>query len=231
MEVVIMTEIHKTNRYLIFGMMFALLLGLLFSGLPGNAHAADGRTFQNKYLDSRYHHNHYYPARGQEIRAVPRGSHMVSHGGSRYYYSGGIWYHPHGGHYTIIMPPIGLFVPFLPPYYATFWIGGIPYYYANEVYYVQRGNGYEVVEPPQGEATQTNPPVGQMFIYPRQGQSEQQQADDRYACHKWAVEQTGFDPTEPPADAAQSPETFAQKRDDYQRAMAACLEGKGYTVK
>lgn len=34
-----------------------------------------------------------------------------------------------------------------------------------------------------------------LFIYPAAGQSEQQLADDRYACHERAVGESGFDPT------------------------------------
>jgi len=127
------------------------------------------------------------------------------------------------------MPPIGLFVPFLPPYYSTIRLGGIPYYYANEVYYAHSGDGYVVVGPPKEEVSQELPPAEKMFIYPRQGQSEQVQADDRYACHLWAVDQTGFDPTQPPGSSPESQKT--DKRADYQRAMSACLDGRGYTVK
>jgi hypothetical protein len=36
---------------------------------------------------------------------------------------------------------------------------------------------------------------GQMYVYPQKGQSAQQQDKDRYACHSWAVQQTGFDPS------------------------------------
>jgi hypothetical protein len=68
-----------------------------------------------------------------------------------------------------------------------------------------------------------------MFVYPRLGQSEKQQADDRYACHRWAAEQTGFDPTKPQDETAER--RRLEKRADYQRAMAACLDGRGYTVK
>jgi hypothetical protein len=41
----------------------------------------------------------------------------------------------------------------------------------------------------------------QLFIYPQRGQSPQQQQQDRFECHQWAVQQTGFDPmmgTAPP---------------------------------
>lgn len=37
--------------------------------------------------------------------------------------------------------------------------------------------------------------AGQLYIYPSAGQSEQQLADDRYACHADAVTRSGFDPT------------------------------------
>jgi hypothetical protein len=34
-----------------------------------------------------------------------------------------------------------------------------------------------------------------MYIYPSKGQSQEQQDKDRYDCHRWAVQQTGFDPS------------------------------------
>ncbi len=37
----------------------------------------------------------------------------------------------------------------------------------------------------------------QMYIYPSQGQSPEQQNRDRYECHTWSVRQTGIDPTNP----------------------------------
>jgi predicted lipid-binding transport protein (Tim44 family) len=42
-----------------------------------------------------------------------------------------------------------------------------------------------------------------MYIYPSKGQSPEQQSRDRYECHRWAVQQTGVDPTS--AQAAQAP--------------------------
>src|SRR5262245_58710815 len=35
----------------------------------------------------------------------------------------------------------------------------------------------------------------QLFVYPLKGQSPDQQQRDRFECHQWAVQQTGFDPT------------------------------------
>lgn len=47
---------------------------------------------------------------------------------------------------------------------------------------------------------------GGAFVYPKAGQSEQQQSKDRYECHQWAVQQTGFDPsTAPPVATAPPP--------------------------
>jgi hypothetical protein len=34
-----------------------------------------------------------------------------------------------------------------------------------------------------------------MFVYPSKGQNQEQQDKDRYECHRWAVQQTGFDPS------------------------------------
>ena len=37
--------------------------------------------------------------------------------------------------------------------------------------------------------------ITQIYFYPTQGQSTEQQSRDHYACYNWAVEQTGFDPS------------------------------------
>ena len=87
-----------------------------------------------------------------------------------------------------------------------------------------------VVEPPKGEVAEAPPaPAGQLFIYPRNGQNDQQQAKDRYECHSWAVSQVGYDPTQPPGSVPEAQTN--QKRADYQRAMGACFDARGYTTK
>jgi hypothetical protein len=131
----------------------------------------------------------------------------------------------------------------------------------------------------------------QLFIYPQRGQSPQQQQQDRFECHQWAVQQTGFDPMmgaapPPPAPApttgplrgaargaalgavggaiggnagrgaaigagtgavfgtmrrndqilqgqaqqAAHAQQTAQQMENFNRAVAACLSGRGYTV-
>jgi outer membrane lipoprotein SlyB len=39
-------------------------------------------------------------------------------------------------------------------------------------------------------------PVTQVYFYPLQGQSTEQQSRDHYECYNWAVKQTGFDPSQ-----------------------------------
>lgn len=163
---------------------------------------------------------------------------------------------------------------------------------------------------PSGYVVQSHPannpplPTTTVFFYPTQGQSQEQQDRDRYECYRWAVKQTGFDPsqsqlaphqriqvtpTAPPgsdtaagafggavlgsmlsshhddgfgmvfgaitgamigaasdearqqqaakmqqhydAKEAQQFARLEKQSRDYQRAMTACLEGRGYTVR
>ncbi len=70
---------------------------------------------------------------------------------------------------------------------------------------------YETVVPPVGiqdEAGGQGPAASDLIAYPKDGQSAEQLGKDKFECHRWAVGQTGFDPTQ-----------------------AACLEGRGYSVK
>lgn len=135
--------------------------------------------------------------------------------------------------------------------------------------------------------------AAQSFVYPAKGQSPQQQQKDEGECHAWAVQQSKYDPANPPqqAAAAQPPTTAtgtvpgagvrgaargavvgevvggdartgaavgavaargqsrrqnaaqAQQQQQastqnqqagmsaYQKALGACLEGRGYSVK
>jgi hypothetical protein len=188
----------------------------------------------------RFNHDHFYPNRGTFVHELPAQHYDVAFRGGHYFFAGGVWYAPRGGLFVVVAPPFGLFVPVLPPFYTTVWVGGAPYYYADDVYYVYRGPGvgYEVVEPPPGQdAAAAQPPPGpppagpdhQLFIYPRNGQTPEQQSRDQYECHTWASGQTGFDPTAP-SGGVPPPQT-ANARADYNRAMSACLEGRGYTVR
>ena len=132
-------------------------------------------------------------------------------------------------------PPPGLFLTVLPPFYTTVWLAGVPYYYADNVYYQWQpsANGYAVVDPPPGADQPGSPPASaaaeDVFIYPKNGQTQEQQVADQYECHAWSKNQTGFDPTQPGGGVA--PNETGARREQYQRAMTACLEARGYSVK
>lgn len=176
------------------------------------------------HFDQRYHHDHYYPARGYAMPALPTGAVSIRFGGGDYFVHGGVWFRPFGGRFVVTLPPIGIVVPLLPPAHVSLWIGGAPYYYANGVYYAPApGQGYAVVAPPPGaETAQPAAPAPapaasrpDPIIYPRNGQSAAQTEADRQECNRWATTQ--------PAAMADG--------QVFQRATEACLDGRGYTVR
>ena len=188
-----------------------------------------GYSYYGSYTN--YHYN--YPARGYATYQLPYGYRTVNHYGSPYYYHYGSWYRPYGPRFVVVAPPFGIGISVLPPYYSTVWFGSSPYYYADDTYYTYRPERreYVVTEPPRSEVRTEPPSTGsdEVFVYPAQGQTEAQQSADRDECHQWAVGRTGFDPTQPAGNVAQT--DTASKRADYRRAEAACLEGRGYTVR
>jgi hypothetical protein len=120
---------------------------------------------------------------------------------------------------------LGLYFATLPLYYQTYWWDGVPYYYADNTYYVYDPNvkQYETVAPPPGlQAQGQTGGSSELMAYPKNGQSADQQARDKFECHQWAATQSGYDPTTGSAPA--------ERRSDYMRAQAACLEGRGYSV-
>jgi hypothetical protein len=122
----------------------------------------------------------------------------------------------------------GLLFSALPLAYATYYWDGVPYYFADDNYYQWDNSAgeYETVQPPAGvvsEAAAAAPTdaaqpdtQADLYAYPKNGQSATQQAKDRTDCQQWATGQVGADATKHP---------------DYLRAEAACLTGKGYSVR
>jgi Glycine zipper len=51
--------------------------------------------------------------------------------------------------------------------------------------------------PPRPRVVEVPPPRTDIYAYPTNGQSAEQQDRDRYDCLQWAVQQTGFDPSSP----------------------------------
>lgn len=178
----------------------------------------------------------------------PRPGYWVRPWGPRWeprYWGGGYW----GGRFW---PHVYLdwdfpwFVATLPIGYSTYWWSGVPYYYWQGVYYVWSPDygEYVVTDPPPvtgGLAQGAAPPptsaaqaqagdgrgAMSLYVYPKKGQSEQQTENDRYQCHEWSVGQTGYDPS----NTANNTQASTATPENYKRAVTACLEARGYSVR
>lgn len=65
---------------------------------------------------------------------------------------------------------------------------------------------------------------GELVIYPAKGQTPEQQKQDEFECHQWAVEQSGFDPTKNQQVTQQGP---APKGGALRGAAGGALLGAG----
>ena len=201
-------------------------------GFAGGRPSLDGH---GQVLDQRYNHGRYYPPVGTVRPSLSGEYRPYYRGADRYYFNGGIWYAPRGPNFVVVRPPPGLVISVLPPYYSTVWFGGNPYYYADNTYYTWQAdqNGYSVVDPPENADEPSAPPdtplagADDPIVYPKNGQTKDQQAADQFECHSWAKNQTGFDPTQPAGGVAGNPD---RGRANYNRAKSACLQGRGYQV-
>jgi len=195
---------------------------------PGYA-PAPGPVPRGQWWDGAHGHGHYYPVAGWHVNTLPPHVVWAPYHGVRYGYWGGVWYEPYGSSWVVVRPPVGIVIGGLPAFATVVTIGGIGYWYANGVYYREySGGGYEVVPSPiVGAPEGTATTLGRTYVYPKNGQTAEKQASDEYECHRWAVNQTGFDPTA----AATGQTTVSTQRSDYVRAQNACLEGRGYTVR
>jgi Family of unknown function (DUF6515) len=220
---------------------------------PGQSGGGRDYHYDGRHASHSPGYNHYYPASygryghyaygGHPAYYAPRVIHRpVSYyhpiyvGGAPYYYYGGYYYRPYYDNFWIsVTAPIGAHVGVLPAGYVSFGYGGYNYFHVNATYYLydQPSRQYVVVEPPPGGAPGEVASGGgyagyegtseEIFVYPAQGQSAEQTDRDRYECHMWAVSQTGVDPS--------TGDTDDRERADYRRALTACLDGRGYTVR
>jgi hypothetical protein len=195
----------------------------------------DGRVHSAPRFDGRPafrpgDHNHSWrPGFNRPIHSIGVG------GRPRYwrggYFHGYFWPRAHYHHGFV------RFVTVLPAFYSTYWFAGVPYYYWDDTYYTwsPAEYGYVATDPPPavdddasdtGSAVPESSDSSSVYIYPKNGQSEEQTATDRYECHQWAAGQTGFDPTSGVDQSAGS-----SGPDDYRRAMIACLDGRGYSAR
>lgn len=55
---------------------------------------------------------------------------------------------------------------------------------------------YRMVSRPEPEVASESSwvPLTQLYFYPKEGQTTEQQSRDHFECYNWAVKQTGFDP-------------------------------------
>lgn len=211
--------------------------GTQFRSAPGSRYShAPGRVSSSPRFDSR---PAYRPGVGGRNYSRP-GFHRPIHGigvGARPRYWAGGYYHGYYWPRAHYRQGYVRFVTVLPAYYSTFWFAGVPYYYWNDIYYTWSPSeyGYVATDPPpvvdddssdSGSAQPESSDSSSLYIYPRNGQSEEQTATDRYECHQWAAGQTGFDPTRGADQSAGS-----TGPDDYRRAMIACLDARGYSAR
>ncbi len=170
------------------------------------------------------------PAHPRVLPALPPAHRVIPYRGTPYYFSGNLWYRPVPSGFALAMPPIGFVTPVLPSYYSRLAAGGIVYYVADGVYYRHSPQGYVVVEPPAlASGGFEVPGMPRLYVYPRNGQSAEQLASDRYECHVWAIGETGFDPTV--SGGGIDPSQLAAGQAEYRRALEACLDARGYTVR
>jgi hypothetical protein len=82
-----------------------------------------------------------------------------------------------------------------------------------------------------------------LSVFQKEGASEEEQSSDRFECHRFAVQQTGFDPAiRPPDDhppmrpedkaelqARQSVERRKQQL-KYNEVLKRCMKNRGYAI-
>jgi hypothetical protein len=160
---------------------------------------------------------------GVRLLSLPARYSRVMIGTSVYYYSDGVYFVGEKGAYVVVVAPIGARVGLLPYGFRSIYLGSRRYFHVNSTYYIYAPatRDYVVVkapvDAPQGSQTTD------MVVYPANGQSDEQIDKDRYECHKWAMNDSGFDPSTQQADSL-------SESDRYNRAIKACLTGRGYTI-
>jgi hypothetical protein len=65
----------------------------------------------------------------------------------------------------------------------------------------------------------------EVFVYPKQGQSQDAFGRDQFECHKWAEGQTGFNPSQPQVAAAPMPEQGGAIRGGARGAALGAIGG------
>jgi hypothetical protein len=188
---------------------------------PGNAYWHGGRYWYGGYWHGTFWpHVWFNPGFAWYLPILPLGYATFWWGGSPYYYYNNLYYTWNPGYngYVVTDPP-----PTDGEAPASDNSG-------------DADNSYSSAAPDSTQAAPMGAPgtpapmsapmgggSGQVYLYPRNGQSDSQTQSDRFECHSWAVNQTGFDPTRSAGQSGTSA--------DYRRAMIACLDARGYSAR
>ena len=161
---------------------------------------------------------------GMRLLTLPARYHAMTVASQTYYYADGVYLIRRGNEYVVVSAPLGARLTVLPYGFRSFWIGPRRFFAFNSIYYVYEAGTkeYVVVEKPEGAET-ADIATPELVIYPNADQSNEQLTQDRYDCHVWSIEETGFDPIAQHSEATTG-------ADHYNRAMKACLAGKNYSV-
>jgi hypothetical protein len=165
-------------------------------------------------------HVWYYPGWSWFLPVLPLGYATFWWGGVPYYYSNSLYYTWNPGYngYVVSDPP--------PSAGDEDSAGSAAGDYDQAAPAPAPGvapNGAGAAIPPNGAINGSTRAAGDVYLYPRNGQSDAQSQNDRYECHSWAVNQTGFDPTRSTQQGGNAA--------DYRRAMIACLDARGYSAR
>jgi len=69
----------------------------------------------------------------------------------QYYYDNGVYYQPYNGGYTVVAPPVGAVVNYVPSgYQVVQGADGAQYYYYGGAFYIPQGGSFRVVPAPTG---------------------------------------------------------------------------------
>jgi len=194
------------------------------------------------YSSNRYDNRSYQTNRSSYNSSYDRTRyHPLSVKGSNYFYRDGRYYRYQSGRYLSVNAPIGARVSFLPTSAVSISYGNHRYFRVGLTWYLGHNNYYEVIERPpvvvERQVIVQEPQYSeqasyetsydeqrvQLVIYPANGQSENQQDRDNYECYRWSRDESSYDPTEPYQDL--------NNKEVYIRAMTACMESRGYTVR
>jgi hypothetical protein len=181
---------------------------------PGTAYWHGGHAWYGGYWNGAYWpHVWYHPGYAWWLPVLPIGYATYWWAGTPYYYWNNVYYAWSPGYNGYVVTD--------PPPVATD---------SADASADANADQYEQAAPPPAQYSDQAPPpapaggsTADLYLYPRNGQSEAQQQNDRYECHSWAVSQTGFDPTRSGAQAGSQAQ--------YRQAMIACLDARGYSAR